>query len=295
MVCPKCGAPIKRFDLAPNCKSCGVHIMYYTQEKELSDDAKRTELEFAKARVFISKLKAAFIASPAVIARMILGVLSVAALLLPLGFFEVSLPYFDLKITIGALGIYKLISEGTLGLAPDLVSSGAGGGVTTLTACAVVFFLMCALCILALFFAWILSFTNIKKTAKAQCIIISLAVFFVLLAESFVIAASKSADSGSVISVSPCVWGAVGIIAEYIAFLITNIAILKNTPEITVNEVDKKRIEVFGKIKAGELTYDDLPVPIFETEEERLNRENAMAGVPKKKKTRKGGNKNEQK
>lgn len=284
MVCPKCGAPIKRFDLSPNCKNCGVHIMYYTQEKELADDAKRTELEFAGARVFVSKLKAAFISGAAPIARMILGVLSVAALLLPLGTVTLRIPYFEMKLSAGALGIYKLVSDGAISLAPDFITSGVGGTAAVLTLAGLVCFVLCALCILALFFAWILSFTDIKKTAKAQCVIISLAAAFVAAAEILIIIASGSAGSSPVFSVTPCLWGAALIVAEYAAFLATNIAILRNTPEIKISEVDKKRLEIHKKIKAGELTLDELPVPVFETEEERLNRENALAGVSKKKK-----------
>ena len=61
MKCPNCECEIKRFDLAPNCKNCGVHIMYFTQEEDLKRDAKKTELEFANARYLKAKLKAALL------------------------------------------------------------------------------------------------------------------------------------------------------------------------------------------------------------------------------------------
>ena len=266
MVCPKCGAPIKRFDLSPNCKNCGVHILYYTQEKELAEDAKRTELEFAGARVFTARLKAAFISGAAPVARMILGVLSVAALLLPLGAFDIGIPFFEMKITVGAIGIYKLISDGAIGLFPDFAASGTGGALSALGIAAFICFALCALCILALFFAWIFSFTNIKKTAKAQSIIISLAMLFIIAAETLLIAASKKTDASGIISV----------------------AIIRKTPEIKVSDTDKKRIALLKEIKTGKTTYDELPVPIFETEEERLNRENALAGLSKKDKKSRG-------
>lgn len=289
MVCPKCGAHIKRFDLSPNCKSCGVHIMYYTQEKELAEDAKRTELEFAGARAFTARLKVAFISGAAPTARMILGVLSVAALLLPLGTFTVKIPFFEMKLSVGALGIYKLISEGAIGLFPDFVKSATGGTVSYLTVAAVGCFALCALCILALFFAWILSFTDIKKTAKAQCVIISLAMLFIIAAETLTVIAAETPDTSRVVAVSPCIWGAAGIIVEYAAFLATNISILRRTPEIKISEVDRKRIALMKDIKAGKVTYDELPVPIFETEEERLKRENALSGTTKKDKKAKKG------
>ena len=76
--------------------------------------------------------------------------------------------------------------------------------------------------------------------------------------------------------------------SEYAAFLATNIAIIRKTPEIKVSDTDKKRIALLKEIKTGKITYDELPVPIFETEEERLNRENALAGLSKKDKKSRG-------
>lgn len=290
MNCPKCGTPIKWYDLAPNCKKCGVHIMYYTQEKSLATDAKRTELEFARARAFVARLKAAFISGAAPIARMVFGVLCVAALAIPLGTITVRMPFFESKITLGAIGIYKLISDGILGIAADFATSGIGGSVSTLTIAGLACFVLCALCILALFFAWILSFTNLKKTAKAQCVIISLAVVFAAASEILIFAASKTAGDTGIVSVSPCIWGVLGIIAVFTAFLIPDAKIMRNPPEIKVSDVDKQRIEIYAKVKAGELSLDDLPIPILETDEERLKRENAMAGIPaKKKKSKKKG------
>ena len=61
MKCPKCGVEIARFDLSPNCKKCGVHIMYYTQDEDLRRDAKKTELEFTSARLLAAKFKAAYL------------------------------------------------------------------------------------------------------------------------------------------------------------------------------------------------------------------------------------------
>ena len=59
MVCPNCGAEIGRFDLAVHCKKCGVNLYFASQEKLLSEDAKRCELEFASARIVLAKVKAA--------------------------------------------------------------------------------------------------------------------------------------------------------------------------------------------------------------------------------------------
>ena len=55
MKCPKCGGEIPFYDLHPNCKHCGVNIMYYMQNDGLMRDAKRTELEAAVARMIVAR------------------------------------------------------------------------------------------------------------------------------------------------------------------------------------------------------------------------------------------------
>lgn len=290
MVCPKCGVQIKRFDLSPNCKNCGVHILYYTQEKSLSTDAKRTELEFASARAFTARLKAAFISGAAPISRMVFCILSIAALFLPIGSAIMKIPYFEMKINLGVLGIYSIFSDGIFGLVFDFIKSDIGGTVSTLALIALVSVLLCVLCVLACLLTLLLSFINIKKSAKAQCILSAAAALFMAAAEGFIIAASKTADATNVMSVTHCIWGALGAAAMFAAYFATNRAILKNPPEIKINDVDKKRIAIRADIKAGKISLDDLPVPVLETEEERLQRENALAGIPaKKKKSKKKG------
>ena len=246
------------------------------------------EVPYRSFPILQMKLKAAFIAGIAPVSRMILGVLSVAVLLCPLGKFYIGVPFFETELSIGALGIYKLISDGMITLLPDFAASGTGGSAAVLAAAAEIFFILAALCILALFFAWILSFTDLKKTAKAQCVIISLAIFFILISEILVCVAFYAAPPVKAVTVYPVYWGTAVIILEFSAFLASNILFLKHIPTVTVSETDIKRIEIYKKIKAGEITYDDLPLPVFETPEEREKRENALAGTSKKaKKTRK--------
>ena len=92
MKCPKCGGEIAFFDLKPNCKHCGVNIMYFTQEADLIRDAKRTELDSASARMVVARVKANFIGGKLQIARMIVLLLAVASLLLPFGAVRYAVP-----------------------------------------------------------------------------------------------------------------------------------------------------------------------------------------------------------
>jgi hypothetical protein len=52
------------------------------------------------------------------------------------------------------------------------------------------------------------------------------------------------------------------------AFIAANAAIINNPPEIPVKEADRKRLEIKEKLKRGEISLDDLPLPIVEEEKE---------------------------
>ncbi len=287
MVCPKCGAPIKRFDLSPNCKQCGVHILYYSQQTLLAEDAKRTELEFASARVFVAKLKAAYLKGGVAISRMIFCILTIAVTFIPLGTVKFSIPYFEEDITIGTLGLYKIYSDGLFGLIPDFISSKVGGSESVMGMAAVVLLVLCVLLTLADLLTILLSFTNIKRTSLAQAILTIIAAVCAAGSEGLIIAASMKDGDSPVVSVSEYWWALIIVIAVFAVYIGLNFNMYKHPPVIPVSEVDQKRIELKKKIKHGEVSYDDLPVPIFETEEEKLKRENALAGAEKKKKDKK--------
>ena len=70
MKCPKCNKEIGIFELAPNCKHCGVNIFYAQQEALLTEDAKKCELEYATFHILTAKLKTAFIGGKIQIMRM---------------------------------------------------------------------------------------------------------------------------------------------------------------------------------------------------------------------------------
>lgn len=82
--CPKCGRKLTLLDWRPNCPGCGVNIVYYNLDERLQDEADVAEAEHARLQKRMDRLKASFIGSKLTIARIILSVLPIAALLLPL-------------------------------------------------------------------------------------------------------------------------------------------------------------------------------------------------------------------
>lgn len=277
MKCPKCGVEIHRFDLSPHCKNCGVHIMYHTQERDLSRDAKRTELEFANFRTIVAKLKAAYIAGAAPIARMVTGILAVACLVIPFYSLSITYPYGEISFSTGAIGVYKLIADGLITKLLSIYNLNLGGAVMTYTALHTLFFVLGVLTAALMVLAFMLAFVNIKKSAKFLTVTGIITAVFVVILFVFSVLAKNAATGNPDITVK-IGFGAPAVLVFLIPFIITNIKINKDFKGIEIKEIDQKRIELYKKYKAGEVNLDDLPLPVFESEEERQKRENAMGG-----------------
>lgn len=278
MECPNCGVHIGRFELNQNCKNCGVNLFYCQQEKLLSEDAKRCELEFASFRILTAKLKAAFIGGPLQIARMALTVICVGVLFIPFATVGVSLPLFSHSISFGGYGLYKSVSDGSLpalfNFADINVSADIAKRSLLLTAVMLVI-LLAGLAVLAIEF---LSFINIRKSAFALCVLSAVgAVISIISVLCAYFLAGASLPSGILTaSVGP---GGFAALAAFCAMLFVNIFIIKNKIAPKIREVDLLRVETRKKVKSGELSLDDLPLPVFETDEEREKRLSGRAPV----------------
>lgn len=106
--CPKCGRKLTLFDWKPNCPECGVNLVYYGLEDKLLDEADAAEAEHAKLQKRIDRLKAAFIGSKLTIARIVLSLLPIAALLIPLCEISFKAPFMGDKTT--AVNLIELVN-----------------------------------------------------------------------------------------------------------------------------------------------------------------------------------------
>ncbi len=268
MKCPNCNGEIGRFELAPNCKHCGVNIFYSQQENLLTRDAKKCELEYASFRIFAAKLKTAFIGSPLQIARIVAMLLAIGAIFIPFVTFSAELPLFTAKFSLGAFGIYQAFSDGTL--IALLNMSGYIPGLFAAAAAVSALFVLIFLFGLGIFIALVLSFINIRKTAKAGCVLsaVGFALSVAAAVMSFVMPVFAqdtfiNAESGI---------GAFACIAVFVLIFILNRLVIRRDIKPEIKEVDLQRVALRKRIKLGEISLDDLPLPVFETDEERKKR-----------------------
>ncbi len=270
MNCPNCGARIGRFDLSANCKSCGINIFYAQQEELLSADAKKCELEFASFRIFTAKLKAAFIGGALQISRIVLLVMMLGSLFIPFARLDVSLPLFTHSISFGGYGLYKSFSDGSLLALLDFAKIDVSAELAGRALMLIAAMAMLVLFTLIIFISELLSFINIKRSATAITVVSGLAV----LCSAFSVVAAVLLERAAGTFVSGMVTANAGI-GGYIAALIfltmltVNVIIIKKDVKPVYKEVDLNRVRIRKMVKAGEISLDDLPLPVLESAEEK--------------------------
>lgn len=271
MKCPKCGGEIKFYDLKPNCKHCGVNILYYSQEHELILDAKRTELEFASARIIGAKLKNAFIDGALPIIRIITTLLCVGALVLPFADFVYKLPLFEIKFSFGGLGLYNIYNDGLLTqfktfLDSTLFSDSAGGMIIVIT-----LFLVAFLAVAVILVFEILSFLNNKLLSKWIANISFCTAAFCVVSFFIILAIKKTHSDLSYVVISVGIGSLITAAVLMINGIINRLIFTKDV-ELKVREHDFERVEILKAVKKGEIKLDDLSLPVFETQEEKEKR-----------------------
>ena len=275
MHCPKCGGEIAFYDLHPNCKHCGVNIMYFTQEAGLIKDAKRTELESAVARMVIARIKANFIGGKLQIARLIAVLIAVAALLIPFGGTRYDLPFFHETFSAGILGIVSAIQNQFLLHLPQLISGSLFSHTAITSIFPAVMLIVLAVLDVVIFVIFLLGFLNLtdsikrQKTASLVGVILSLATQITVIV--LYLTVKPDAFASPVLG-----FGAVAAAALYLVMYFLNRALQKKGIEPKYRENDLKRKELLRKVRKGEVDLDSLPLPIFESEEEREERLKAL-------------------
>lgn len=269
MKCPNCNGEIGRFELSPNCKHCGVNIFYSQQKTLLTRDAKKCELEYATFRILVAKLKATFIKGPIPLLRIVSMVIAIGAIFIPFATVSASFSAFSCSLSFGAFGIYTAFTDGTIGALLNLASYAH----VQVAMCLALLGLIVAIFLagFGIFVALLLSFINIQKSAK---IMRGLSVAgFVFCIASIILSfyMPYAMGKGGFLQAEAGV-GGIACALVFIFIFTLNYLVKRKNIQPEIKEVDIKRVELNKKVKSGEVSLDDLPLPVFETEEEREKR-----------------------
>ncbi len=269
MKCPNCSGHIGRFELASECKHCGVNIFYSQQKDLLTRDAKMCELEYAGFRILVAKLKASFIKGIIPIMRIVAMIVAIGSIFVPFAKVTADLPLINAEFSFGAWGIYSAFSDGTLGAVAGLCEYAPGQGYFMLALLGLIMLIFMAG--LGVFVTLLLSFINIRKTAGIMCGFSVGGVFFCLCAAVIsVIMPSALAECGFLSGQTGV--GAFGCLAVFVLIFTLNYLVIKKNIQPHIKEVDLQRVAMKKRIKSGEVSIDDLSLPVFESDEERKKR-----------------------
>ena len=270
MKCPKCGGEIPFYDLRPNCKHCGVNIFYYSQDALLAEDAKRTELEAAVARMVIARIKATFIGGGLQIARLVFVLITAAALLLPIGSLKITVPFYEGGFGAGLLGVIQEITGMFLKI-PQLLSGTLVAPQTNAAVVCAAFFLILVVIAVVLLVFYILSFTNPDKHTKVMRNLSVAGMAVALVGQAAALVLNLVVADTPVAQFVPGFGGATAA-ALFLVLFFLNRALLKKGIMPVYREYDPRRKELLKQVRAGEVKLADLTLPVFESEEEHAER-----------------------
>ncbi|MCR5522465.1 MAG: hypothetical protein K6F64_02355 [Clostridia bacterium] len=249
--------------------------MYYIQNDGLMRDAKRTELESAVARMIIARIKAEFIGGKLQIMRMIAVIASLCALMIPYASASYTMPFFERKLSVGLIGIIQSFGNGLAVLVPKLLGSTLFAAGTRNAVIAAAFMLVITIINLLIFAAFFLGFLNLTSAAKFMKNASLVGAAAALAGQIAVIIMKMTFSDAAGSGFSPG-FGAIVSAVLFAVIYYINRSLLKKGIEPEYRENDLKRKEMLKKVRKGEINLDDLPVPIFESEEEHKERMKAL-------------------
>ena len=271
--CPKCGYKRKPWQLSQFCPKCKTNVMFYGFEDRFYEDAKKAEMSLAGVRMKVAKVKAALIGSPLAVARLVCALPVLLSLLFPFGSAAVALPVYEKTLSFGGIGLYTAFTDGAFALLSRLSGGVVIGEVSARVR--LVYLLLIALVALAavILIFTVLSFISIKKMASLLCVLSSLGIVVAALTET---AVRLMPESGGLVTVrqGAAVW-IVG--AALLLCFVLNLVISRKGLPVVYKPGDPERAAMYELYKKKEITLAEIPFPIFQTEEERLAREQAIA------------------
>lgn len=245
-------------------------MRFYAFDEQFYKDAKSSELSMANVSSKIATLKAAYIGSKLSIARLCVALLPLLSLLLPAANATFRLPFAEKEIALSALGIFGAFSDGTLEYLLGLCSFRVFGKACTALMLSIGAELFCAVMAFFVFLFTLLSFCSIKKMARLLCVISGLGLVssgaVAVLFTRFCKIAGQNTD---VVLTGKISFGCIVTAAVFAAVFAINFLIAKNGIKIEYAEGVPERLEIYKKVRRGELKIDELPYPIVETAETR--------------------------
>ncbi len=286
--CPKCGGRIRIYNISQYCPHCKTNLMFYGFEERFYRDAKITELSMANVRVKFQKFKVGLVGGKLQIFRLLAMLLPVAALLAPHGSVSVNLPVFSKTFSVDGLGFFNAFSDGTFNLLGSFKDAMIiGEAAKTLQTAYFSLLATAVFAVLVLVFT-ALSFLSFKKMARALCVF---SVLGIGAGIATAVIASRLASVGEMLAAKSSPLGLIALTVGFGVVFALNLVIAKKGLAIEYKPFDPERTELRKKYLKKQINLDDLPFPIYETEEEKEARLEKIRKTQEEYTSAEGGNK----
>lgn len=266
--CPKCGKKLHIYNVSQYCPECGTNMRFYGYTENFFKEAKLAELTQAGIHIKIRRLKAAFIGSKLTIARLATMLLPVIALLVPAGSFSMNLPYDSADFQISGLGLYNMFSGGDLNYFMNMKNSEIGGAAFSALTNALILYVSVALLAVFVLVSCILCFISYKNMQKITSVLACLGIIDTVIAMVFIKNFVTKANACPFMS-AKFIPGLLVATVCFAAVLVVNLLLsIKGIP-VEYDEGMEERTAIYKKVKSGEISIDDLPQPVVQTEATR--------------------------
>lgn len=271
--CPKCGHKRKIWELSQYCPSCKTNLMFYGFEERFYEDAKKAEMSLANVRVKLQKVKTGLVGGKLAIVRLACMLLPALAMLLPFGKVEFTTDIFSKTVSLGIIDLFSVLFDGTLGLLKKMSVSAVFGASAASVSNIMAGLIVCAVAAVLVILLTILCFISFKKMAALIC---SASAVYLAGGIYTALCVSRILPVESLVKVQSGLGVYALCAAALIVFAVNLVIAIKGLP-IAYKPGDTERVAMRKKYMKKEITLADIPYPIFMTDEERQEREAAIA------------------
>ncbi len=266
--CPKCDKKLRITDISQFCPGCGVNMRFFNFEENFLREAKLAELSQAGLKVKVRNLKYSFSGSKYITAKLIVMLLPVLSLLIPSGNINISMPFMSSEAHFGILGIVNIVTGGSLSYIFEMCASSIDGAAFSALRNALICYVLVLLAALFCFVFSLFGFISIKNMQKLTTVTAGVGIASAI-ASIVMIALFSSKTSDALVLEGSFGFGLFVTLVMFAAVFFVNLMLWKKGIHPVYDEGMIERVEIYKKVKAGEINIDELSQPVVETEQTR--------------------------
>lgn len=280
-ICPKCQKKLKLWHVSQYCPYCGTNIVFHSFETNFEKDRRLAEMSLANFRVKLEKAKKAYLPGWPQKLKIAACILPLAGLFVPLGGMNVKMGWYEDALWFWALDLVynAFMGKGYFGAFGSFGDAPVFGPAVTALRTAMLCCAVAALCAVGILLTELFCFAGNKRTGAVITAFSLLGAGATAAEYAFCRAAVNAAPVGSVFSgyLNGPLFLVPLLLFAFAAF--AAILCLKKPPVIAVSEGDRLRLDYREKLRRGEIDLLDVPAPIYESEEDRLEKEKLIRGA----------------